>query len=98
MSTPARVAPDQDLREDQKSKLDGGWRVILYNDNVHKFEDVVLWIQKATGCSLDVAQHVTFTAHRVGRAVCFEGGKAECQRVAGSLRSHGLQVEVDDAV
>lgn len=98
MSTPGRVIPVEDLAVDQSAKLDGGWRVILYNDNVHKFEDVVLWIQKATGCSLEVAQNVTYTAHRMGRAVCFEGGKTECHRVAGKLRSHGLQVEVDDAV
>lgn len=96
MSTPSEVVPDQDLDQEEKARPDRGWRVILYNDSVHRFEDVVLWIQKATGCSLEVAEDVTLTAHRLGRAVCFQGSKDKCQRVAGSLRSHGLQVEVDD--
>lgn len=92
------LLPDQKERTDTKEKLkpDRAWRVILYNDNHHKFDDVVLWIQKATGCSHEVATQITHTAHTQGRAVCYEGTKEKCHKVAGYLRSHGLQVEVDD--
>ncbi len=72
-----------------------GWNVILYNDNYNKLVEVVLWLQKATGCSLEVAEHVTHTAHHKGRAICFSGAKDKCQEVAGYLRGKGLQVEVD---
>lgn len=80
----------------EKAKPGRNWKVILYNDNHHKFDDVVLWVQKATGCSHEVASHVVHTAHHTGRSVCYEGMKEKCQRVAGYLRSNGLQVEVDD--
>ncbi len=70
------------------------WKVILYNDHVHSKEDVTLWLQKATGCSLEVAEHVMMTAHSTGRAVCYSGAKEKCQQVAGYLRGKGLQVEV----
>ena len=72
-----------------------GWNVILYNDNRNKLLDVVLWLQKATGCNLEVAEHVTRMAHSTGRAICFTGAKEKCQEVAGYLRGKGLQVEVD---
>lgn len=72
-----------------------GWNVILYNDNFHKMGDVVVWLQKATGCNLEVAEHVCYTAHSTGRAICYTGGKDKCQQVAGYLRQKGLQVEVD---
>ena len=80
----------------EKSVPQRAWRVILYNDNVNTRDQVVLWLQKATGCSLEVAQHVMHEAHTKGRAVCYEGEKEKCQKVAGYLRGCGLRVEVDD--
>lgn len=81
---------------ESKAKPQRNWRVILYNDNVHGRDEVVLWLQKATGCSLECATKVMMTAHTTGRAVCYEGNNDECHKVAGSLRGKGLQVEVDD--
>ena len=78
-------------------KPKGSWQVVLYNDQVNSFDDVVLWLQKATGCSHERAAQVTNTAHTSGRAVCFGGDKEKCQQVAGFLRGKGLQVEVDSA-
>lgn len=71
------------------------WNVILYNDNYNKMDNVVMWLQKATGCSLEIAEHVTHEAHAQGRAICFSGGKDKCTEVALYLRGKGLQVEVD---
>lgn len=71
-----------------------GWRVVLYNDHFNKKMDVVLWLQKATGCALETAEHVTDTAHTMGRAVCYTGGKEKCQQVASFLRGKTLQVEI----
>ena len=71
-----------------------GWRVILYNDHFNRKDDVVLWIQKATGCNLETAEHVTEVAHSTGRAVCYTGAKEKCQQVATYLRGKTLQVEI----
>ena len=72
-----------------------GWNVILYNDHTNKLANVVLWLQKATGCNLEVAEHVAHTAHSTGRAIAFSGAKEKCQEIANYLRVKGLQVEVD---
>lgn len=73
------------------------WRVILYDDDWHTFEEVVRQVQKATDCSQAEALALTYRAHTAGRAVVFTGNKAECRRVAGVLREIRLQVEMDDA-
>lgn len=80
----------------EKPSPQRAWRVILYNDNYNSMENVVLWLQKATGCSLEAAHQVMHIAHTQGRAICFEGEKEKCQKVAGYLRTCGLHVEVDD--
>jgi len=69
--------------------------VILYNDDHHAVDEVVLQVQKATGVSLHQAFEITMEAHTKGRAVCFTGEIDECEKVAAVLREIKLTVEVD---
>ena len=75
----------------------GPWVVILYNDDYHGFDEVILQVQKATGCSLEEAVWITEEAHTTGRAIAYTGTQEECDRVAGVLRLIRLQVETDRA-
>lgn len=75
-----------------------GWNVILYNDNYNKMDNVIVWLQKATGCSLEVATDVTITAHKTGRAIAYTGGKDKCQQIVNYLTGKGLSVTLDEAV
>lgn len=95
---PTLTLPDLDelLKTIEKPMPRGSWRTLIYNDNHNKFNDVVLWIQKATGCSHESATDITNTCHRTGRAICYSGTKEKCNQVASYLRVRGLQVEVDD--
>ncbi len=70
--------------------------MILYNNNYHRLDDVVAWLQDATGYEREFALRVCQTCHDQGRAVCYQGPKERCHEVAASLRHRGLQVEVDD--
>jgi ATP-dependent Clp protease adapter protein ClpS len=72
-----------------------GFRAILYNDNWHGMDEVVLQIQKATGCDLPQAAAVMIEAHCRGRAVCFKGSRERCHKVCRVLREIRLQCEVD---
>ncbi|MEW6284195.1 MAG: ATP-dependent Clp protease adaptor ClpS [Candidatus Eremiobacterota bacterium] len=94
LTTPTLPALEQ--QEEQKTKPEKSWRVILYNDDIHAFDDVVLWVQKATGYSHEMATQITDTANRTGRSVCYKGDKEDCGKVCRYLRGHGLQVELDD--
>jgi ATP-dependent Clp protease adaptor protein ClpS len=74
---------------------DSDYRVVLYNDDFHSMDEVVLQLQKATGCDEHAAINITMEAHMHGRAVCYHGSREECHRVARILREIRLQVEVD---
>jgi ATP-dependent Clp protease adapter protein ClpS len=90
---------DEELKKwtEEFKKPQGSWQVILYNDNHNAFDNVVLWLQKSTGCSQDRASDIAATAHTTGRAVCYGGDREKCHQVAAYLRGKGLQVEVDNA-
>lgn len=95
-STVTEVSP---LIIDQIDALmDRPWVVILFNDDFHTFDEVVLQLQKATGCSVEDAERVTLEAHSTGRAIAFEGPVEECCRVQKVLESIRLQATVDRIV
>ncbi len=79
----------------QNTQNSGGYRVILYNDDDHSGDEVVLQIQKATGCEIEKAIKIMLEADALGRAICFHGERDECHRVARVLREIRLQAEVD---
>ena len=72
------------------------WRVLLYNNNFHRLNDVVAWLQSATGCKEEFALEICGVCQEDGRSICYQGSRAKCHEIASSLRLRGLQVEVDD--
>lgn len=101
--TPPAVRPGTEIRispgilEQLDEETQGPWVVILYNDDHHSFDDVILQLQKATGCSVEEASWITHEAHYLGRAIAFSGPRDECDRVSAVLREIRLQVELDRA-
>lgn len=89
-----QVQDEQDL-PGLPGDSDGPWVVILYNDDWHPFDEVVVAIASATGYPYDRAEAITLEAHLRGRAIAYTGARPECDRVAGLLRSIRLQVETD---
>jgi len=71
------------------------WKVILYNDNIHSFDEVILQLIKALRCSAQKAEDIAFEAHTRGKAIAFSGSFEECFRVAGVLREIQLIVEIE---
>ncbi|HHL73374.1 MAG TPA: ATP-dependent Clp protease adaptor ClpS [Bacteroidetes bacterium] len=94
-----KETPDQDedvlSDEDIDSKLDEPWKVILFNDDVHTFDEVILQLCKATGCSTQQAEKIALEAHFRGKARAYSGSFAECYKVAGILREIQLVVEIE---
>jgi ATP-dependent Clp protease adaptor protein ClpS len=97
MPTDTVIEISPGILDQLEEALDNPWVVILYNDDWHPFDQVVFQIQKATGCSLDKAEWVTYEAHSLGKAVAFSGTLEDCERVAAILREIKLQVETDKA-
>jgi ATP-dependent Clp protease adapter protein ClpS len=71
--------------------------VILFNDDVHAFDEVIAQVQKATGCSHGEAFQITYAAHTQGQAVAYIGERPACERVARILREIELRAEIEEA-
>ena len=89
------VAPQEMGVEETTDQTGDGFRVILYNDEYHSMDEVILQLQKATGCDMEKAIDIMLEAHTKGRAVCYQGGRDDCQKVCRVLREIRLQCEVD---
>jgi len=94
------AAPDTDVdvdveeEEATEERLDEPWTVILYNDDVHTFDEVINQLVKATGCSTAEAEKMAWTVHTKGKANVFEGPFEECFEVQSILREIELITEI----
>ena len=82
MSSPApdiRRQVQVDVLEEEQ--VDTAWRVLLFNDEVHTFDEVIGQIIKATGCSVSRAEQLTWQVHNEGKAQVFEGTIDACLEV-----------------
>lgn len=89
------VDVEVDVEEETEERLDEPWKVILYNDDIHTFEEVILQLLKATGCTTQEAERIAWQAHMNGKAVAYEGTFDECFRVNAVLREIQLVTEIE---
>lgn len=87
------VAIEKETGEETEPALP--WCVILFNDDWHAFDEVVLQVQKATGASEELAYQITLEAHATGQAVCYSGTLVDCEKVVAVLREIRLTVKID---
>ena len=90
-------APEREVITDvaEEDTLDEPWRVILYNDSIHTFDEVILQLVKATGCSTNHAEKIAWTVHLEGKALAYEGSFEDCFRVQAILREIQLVTEIE---
>ncbi len=69
-------------------------KVILYNDEVHTFDEVILQLMKATGCSLQQGEDLAFEVDTRGLAIVYDGEMTECLQVSSVLGEISLYTEV----
>lgn len=93
---PETASPETDVavEEESEERLDEPWSVILYNDEIHTFDEVINQLIKATGCSSSEAEKLAWTVHTEGKATVFEGPFEECFEVQSILREIQLVTEI----
>ncbi len=91
MATPARPETVYDTEVEVQTPA----RVLLYNDEVHTFDEVINQIIKATGCNPGKAEALTWEVHSKGKAMIFEGPMSECIRVSGVLEEISLNTQIE---
>jgi ATP-dependent Clp protease adaptor protein ClpS len=72
-----------------------GFSLILYNDSVHGFEDVIDQVMKATGYGFEKAEAITMEAHSRGRAVVITGDLNVCVKAQHVLEEISLRTSIE---
>ena len=70
------------------------YKVILYNDDVHSFEEVINQLIKAINCNFEDARTLTFEVHVKGKAIVFTGELTKCLKVSSILEEIGLHTQI----
>jgi ATP-dependent Clp protease adapter protein ClpS len=80
---------DTDILVEQPAK------VILFNDEIHSFDEVIGQIIKATGCNTTKAEALTWEVHNSGKAMVFEGQMDNCLKVSHILEEIALNTQIE---
>lgn len=92
---PAKT-PDVEVLEltEKDEAVDTPWHLILYDDDIHTFDEVINQLIKALGCSVSHAEELTLKVHNEGKATVFEGSFEECLKINSVLLEIQLITEI----
>ncbi len=75
----------------RKPKLIGTvYRVFLFNDDHHTFDEVIIQLIKAINCSFNKARTFAFEVHVKGKSMVFSGSMQACLKVSSILEEIAL--------
>ncbi|MBN1301426.1 MAG: ATP-dependent Clp protease adaptor ClpS [Melioribacteraceae bacterium] len=80
--------------EDTETEIGLPFDVILYNDDIHTFEEVISQLIKAIRCSFEKARDLTFEVHVKGKALVYTGDLKECLKVSSILQEIALHTQI----
>ena len=69
-------------------------RVILFNDDWHSFDEVIVQLIKAVNCTFDQARDYAFEVHVKGKAIVFNGSMQKCLKVSSVLEEISLFTQI----
>jgi ATP-dependent Clp protease adaptor protein ClpS len=95
---PGRIRSSTDVLElvadDVETIIEVPVKVLLFNDNIHTFDEVIGQVCKAIDCSEPHAEKVAWEVHTKGKSLVFDGDISQCLRVSSVLEEIGLHTQV----
>ncbi len=73
----------------------GNARVILFNDDWHSFDEVIIQLIRAIHCSHKIAEQMAYTVHNSGKCKVYAGAVEECLTVSAVLEEIDLKTSID---
>jgi ATP-dependent Clp protease adapter protein ClpS len=70
-------------------------KVILFNDDVHTFDEVIGQLIKALRCTQAKAEGLAAEAHQNGKALVFSGELIRCMEVSAVLEEIQLMTQIE---
>lgn len=83
-----------DIETETTENIDTQYRVFLFNDDVHTFDEVIIQLIKAVQCSFEQARSFAFEVHVKGKAMVFAGSMMECLKVSSVLEEIALHTQI----
>jgi len=82
--------------EDQETTTDSklSFKVILYNDDWHSFDEVIVQLIKAIQCNVEQARAFAFEVHVKGLSMVYHGSLQKCLKVSSILEEIELHTQV----
>ena len=77
------------------TETDQPYKVILFNDEVHTFEEVITQLQKAIRCSREKGEALAWEVHTRGKACVYTGTMNVCLRVSAVLEEIALHTQIE---
>jgi ATP-dependent Clp protease adaptor protein ClpS len=88
-------SPLQQEEKDVDVLVEQPAKVILFNDEIHSFDEVIGQIIKAIGCDTSKAEALTWEVHHNGKAMVYEGVMNECLKVSHVLEEIALNTQIE---
>jgi len=91
-----KKAPEVEVLElpEEEEALDSPWQLILFDDDIHTFDEVINQLIKALGCTVEKAEQITLKVHNEGKALVYEGAFEECLKINSVLQEIQLVTEI----
>ncbi len=70
------------------------YRVFLFNDDIHTFDEVIIQLIKAIHCSFEKARTLAYEVHVKGKAMVFSGEMMQCIKVSSVLEEISLHTQI----
>ena len=86
--------PEVDVLTEDETTIGLESRVVLYNDDWHTFDEVIVQLIKAIKCDFEKARGLAFEVHVKGKAIVFKGAIDQCLKVASILEEIALNTQI----
>jgi len=78
-----------------ETKIKEPTRAILFNDEVHTFDEVINQLIKALKCSHARAEELTWEVHNTGRSCVYAGELSRCLEITRVLEEIELMTQIE---
>jgi ATP-dependent Clp protease adapter protein ClpS len=95
LSTTATPDVETELVEAEETRVQAPWRVLLFDDDTHTFDEVIVQLVRATGCSWERAEAHAWTVHSKGKDTVYTGEFEKCFRVQQILSQIDLITQLE---
>jgi ATP-dependent Clp protease adaptor protein ClpS len=83
--------------EDTVEKKEAGWIVTVFDNDINTYDEVIMILMAATGCSAQEAYIEAWEIDHLGQSVVHHSTEDECKIAASIIAEIGIRVEVGPA-